>query len=412
MLIQVKNNLLLFSLLTLSALLSCAPSMRIDAVDPASGSVQQAVTLSIQGEALAQVSKAELRGPSLRFSLQISARDPDGKKLQVLVPAGIAAGMYDLHLNSEQGDSAIKSAGYMAIDASVQISVLDVGQGSALLAVGSDGTTILVDGGKPGRDTTVLRPALQRYSDGRLDAIVSTHFDSDHIGGVVGLLRGADGLVGTDDDPLLPLGLWDNGELDHCDSQTCADYREAARGRAQTIPLGKTFALGEAQARCVIVDGQVEGGFFQTPEDSNATSAGLLFSLGGRDLLVSGDLPGGGLNSQDFETPLAQSLGTVDFWVLNHHGSAASSNQTALNLHHPRAAMIAVGEDNAYCHPATAVLQRLEAMAIPTFLTEGGMSHSDENCQATQLGPLMQVVGDVVIDINASGEAQVAGEDF
>ncbi len=383
--------------------LACAPPPALDSVEPSQGPIDRVVSLTLHGQGFVEGAQVRLVGISFDFELGVEP-ELGATQLRATVPAGIEPGSYDVVLENPDGARARLAAGYQAVAAALTLVVLDVGQGDALLAVGTDGTTLLVDGGKENRDRTVLWPALEHYAGGRLDGIVVSHFDIDHMGGVVGLLRGLDGTAGTADDPELPLGLWDNGRAGACETAICARYREAAAGRARTLAVGDRFELGAASARCVAVNGALEGGQQFSPEDNNAASVGLVFELGGASLLVSGDLPGGGLGFADLETPLAQALGSVDVWHLNHHGSASSTAASALAQLSPRATLISVGRDNSYCHPAQIVLDRLDATGRPVYLTQPGVTVPSANCSAaSSLGEAMQVVGDIVVRFDASG---------
>jgi beta-lactamase superfamily II metal-dependent hydrolase len=73
------------------------------------------------------------------------------------------------------------------------VTALDVGQGDGLLVVAPDGRALVVDAGeaRPGFDQgarTVL-PALRRRGIARLAAVVASHGDLDHAGGIPALLR-------------------------------------------------------------------------------------------------------------------------------------------------------------------------------------------------------------------------------
>ncbi|MFH1812388.1 MAG: MBL fold metallo-hydrolase [Pseudomonadota bacterium] len=395
---------------TLVALVSaaCAPPPQLVAVEPTQGPTAQEVALVVTGHDLVPGLTLELVGQAFRFALRVDEVAAD--QVRAVIPAGVDAARYDLVVRNPDGADDRLAAAYQAVDAVLTVVVLDVGQGASLLAVGSDGSSLLVDGGKEGRAASVLRPALARYSQGQLDTVVVTHFDVDHMGGIAEWMEGPDGLAGTDDDPALPGGLWDNGGAADCTTDICRRYRVAAAGRAHTIVPGQTFALGAASARCVIVGGHIEGGPQLSPADDNASSVGLLFEMAGKRVLVSGDLPGGGLGSQDFETPLAQVLGPIDVWHLNHHGSATATAQSALDLHAPRLALIPVDTDNAYCHPAQEVVDRLQVRALPVYLTGAGTVTPSTACpQTTQLGPQMKVVGEIRLEIDAAGALTVNG---
>jgi competence protein ComEC len=391
------------------AVAACAPSPQLDSVQPAQGATGREVALTIRGQDLLPGLGAELVGQAFRFALVVD----EVRSAQVLarVPADVDAATYDLVVRNPDGAEARLAAAYRALDAGLTAVVLDVGQGAALLAVGSDGSSLLVDGGKEGRAATVLRPAIARHAGGRLDAVVLTHFDEDHLGGLVEWLEGPDAVAGSDDDPELPGGLWDNGGAAACGTDICRRYRAVAAGRNRTMAPDQELPLGQASARCAVVGGRIAGGPQLSPEDDNAASVGLLFELGGVRLLLSGDLPGGGQGAQDLETPLAQTLGHVDLWQLNHHGSASSTAASALALHAPRAVLIPVGTDNAYCHPAQEVLDRLDAAALPVYLTGAGTVSTSAACpQRTQLGAQMQVVGEIVVQIDASGGIAISGD--
>lgn len=396
------------------AMIACAPPPVVESIAPVQGPRDREVAVEIRGRGFATGAAVTLAGPAYSFALRVDAiaGAPDAAQtISGTVPAGIEAGGYDVQVANPDGSSARLGGGYRAIAAALRIAVLDVGEGASLLAIGTDGSSLLVDGGKENRGVNVVLPALRELADGQLDAMVATHFDSDHIGGLVEVLRGPDNAAGTADDVVPAHGVWDNGGAAVCTTEMCARYRELTAGRNQQIAIDQPIALGDASARCVAVRGAISGGGQVTTDEDNENSVALLFEFGGARLLVAGDLTGGGQGTVDVETPLAQAIGQVDLWHLDHHGSATSTAASALALLSPRAALISVGTDNAFCHPAPEVLQRLTAAGVPAYLTGAGTVTTSTNCpQATQLGASMRVVGRIDIEIDAGGGITVAGD--
>ena len=75
--------------------------------------------------------------------------------------------------------------------------------------------------------------------------------------------------------------------------------------------------------------------------------------------------------SGDVEGMLVEHAGLrdVELLVAGHHGSASSTSQALLNALQPETAILSVGRDNAYGHPAPETLERLAARGC------GDLSH-------------------------------------
>ena len=293
----------------------------------------------------------------------------------------------------------------------LQVIALDVGQGDATLVIGTDGSALLIDGGSSSHVADV-RDLVAAQTAGRVDHVVVTHWDADHLGGLADFLLGEDRRARTADDGAAGADLWDYGDDGGCDSQACQRYRTSRTGRARVITLGQVLALGDAEAECVTVNGQVAGGTSITTTDENVRSVGLLVRHGTFRALFTGDLTGGGDAFPDLETPLARYTGPVDLLHVNHHGSAASTNATALALWHPRAALISVGTDNSYCHPAQSVLDRLAAQGTRVFSTGQGITQADGTCRVTSWPAGSASVGTVMVSAYRDGSLYVAGEEI
>jgi competence protein ComEC len=291
----------------------------------------------------------------------------------------------------------------------ILIVAVDVGQGASALVVGTDGSALLIDGGASSH-VGAVRDAVASYAGGRVDHVVVTHWDADHVGGLADFLLGPDRRARTADDGAAGADLWDYGDDGNCTTQACERYRLSRTGRARVVELGQVLRLGDAEAECVTVNGRVAGGTAFTTTDENARSVGFLVRHGNFRALFTGDLTGGGDANPDLETPLARHTGPVDVLHVNHHGSAASTAATALAMWRPRAALVSVGEDNSYCHPAQSVLDRLEAQGARVFSTGAGITRAQGSCRATSWPPGSAVLGTVEVNAYRDGTFYVGGE--
>lgn len=70
----------------------------------------------------------------------------------------------------------------------MRVSFIDVGQGDAILIEAPNGKTMLVDGGKKGEGKAVVE-YIRQQGVKRLDYVVATHPDADHIGGLIAVLN-------------------------------------------------------------------------------------------------------------------------------------------------------------------------------------------------------------------------------
>ena len=100
--------------------------------------------------------------------------------------------------------------------------------------------------------------------------------------------------------------------------------------------------------------------------EANELGLSMLAGAGGLDLLVTGDMSG------DVEGMLVEHAGLrdVELLVAGHHGSASSTSQALLNALQPETAILSVGRDNAYGHPAPETLERLERAGAEIYRTD------------------------------------------
>ncbi len=228
----------------------------------------------------------------------------------------------------------------------LEFRALDVGQGDALL-LRLDGRTLVVDTGPDG--DTLREQVLPRFvalGVERIDYLVLTHADADHIGGAEGLLRAAEiGRLVPADHPLLS------------DIRRLADERGVQVllvSRGSEIPWHPGV-----QTRVLNPAAGAEGG-------DNDRSIVLRLTYGDAALLLAADV------ERKTESRLLESGAPLDADVLKvaHHGAAGSTSEALVRAVNPQIAVVTAGRDNAFAHPREAALQRLLAHGSQVFRTD------------------------------------------
>ena len=266
--------------------------------------------------------------------------------LVVLCLVLLAAGWY---LDSRSEDTASVSApGAARADASgLEVHFLDIGQGdSALLFCGDE--TLLIDGGKV-KNNQKLIARLKELEVDRLDAVICSHPDEDHCGGLAAVL------ASTQTDAFYC-------SVDSWHTKVFSDVTKyvAGQGICVTVPqAGDSFAFGEASVEFL---GPVE----DYGDDPNEGSLVARVRYGETSFLFTGDM---GFEAEDDMLAAGVDVSATVLKVA-HHGSAGSSSTEFLQAVHPQYAVISVGADNDYGHPTEAALNRLSACGIPVYRTD------------------------------------------
>jgi competence protein ComEC len=285
------------------------------------------------------------------------ALTPAGAQWQATLPA-LAAGTYSILV-----DGAETTASLEVYTSELEIHFIDVGQGDAVLVVAPDGWTALVDTGPPDAGTQVLNYLMEQGVN-HLNHLVLTHTDADHLGGLPTVLAGPDGVDGTADD-FRPDVIYEDGSLNSCSTQTCAQARRAAP-YATAPRLGATVEQPGGFTMRIVASG---GATLEqlAPEDAqthnNARSIVTTICLDSWCGLLAGDLTGGGLDTPNIEANLAPALPPMAWVMVPHHGSRSSSHRSLVEATQPRLAVFSLGSDNSHCHPAPEVLQRWDETA-------------------------------------------------
>jgi competence protein ComEC len=238
-----------------------------------------------------------------------------------------------------------------------RITVLEVGQGDAILIEGSRGGRLLVDGGPdPDRLLVELDRRIPPW-DRRLDAVVLSHPHEDHVAGLALLLDRY--RVGRVFEPgMRGPGPGYEAWLDRL-------ARPGAPAR-MSIGAGDRLMVDEVAMRVLWpVRGQVP---IEPPDGGtgiNNVSVVLLGVIGERRFLLTGDVEEGVDPSL-----LSGGLPRVDLLKVAHHGSRTATTDDFLAAVRPRVAVASAGADNPYGHPARPTLERLAASGSRVYRTD------------------------------------------
>ncbi|HWH24657.1 MAG TPA: ComEC/Rec2 family competence protein, partial [Candidatus Limnocylindria bacterium] len=245
-------------------------------------------------------------------------------------------------------------------DGRLQLTVLDVGQGDAILLQGPRGARVLVDTGPdPDRLVTLLDERLPAW-DRRLDLVVISHPHEDHVAGLA-LLLDRYHVAAVAEPGMVGLGPGD------------AAYRRRMTelGRQPTI-LAAGDRLDVDGVR-IDVHWPRRGGVPLRPADSGRTvnnvSLVLELEFGERRMLLTGDVEQE-IDGQLLAAGLARDGPPFDVLKVAHHGSASATTDALLERLAPRVAIISAGTRNPYGHPSPATVARLRAAGARLFRTD------------------------------------------
>jgi beta-lactamase superfamily II metal-dependent hydrolase len=254
--------------------------------------------------------------------------------------------------------------------AQLRIHLIDVGQGDSTLIIAPNGNTMLIDAGNNGKGKSVVLPYLRNLGITKLNYIVASHYDSDHIGGLDEVING----LGAAN-----IGFcYDRGTSSALPNTTSyTSYAKAAKaaGRAR-IFVGRVISMGSVKIKCVAVDGCVinYGKVENSNSSENDLSVALVLTYGKFKYFTGGDCGGETTYYADLETPMAAVVGNVDVFKVNHHGSKYSSNQYFLSTIKAEVALVSLGK-NSYGHANQNTINRIYMTnKCKIYMTEKGSS--------------------------------------
>lgn len=219
----------------------------------------------------------------------------------------------------------------------ITITYLDVGQGDAAVIETYKGTTIVVDTGKTGRE---LEMYLRYRGKKTVDALIISHADNDHSGGVRHVIES-----------FKVREVWDNGLLIYPDNLLKnVIHRFLERGDEITFEGFRILVLHPYK------------GFYTFDDESAAENnySLVIKVIGGRSFLFTGDT----------EEEAEEDMMHLDRWLKSdvikvpHHGGKTAASEPFFSVVLPEIAVISAGRDNPFGHPHHEMLERLGSAKI------------------------------------------------
>ena len=232
------------------------------------------------------------------------------------------------------------------VTADLEVHFLDVGQGDAVL-IKCDGESMLIDAGDNAYGDTVADYISYQNID-RLDYVVATHPDSDHIGGIDTVLKQieCDEVVMTDDQK---------------DTVTYQEVVDVIEDKNITVHNPKAEESWDLGCSTVTVLGPIE-----SYEDSNNNSIVLLVQHGSERFLFSGDA-----ENDEMQDIVDSGVNiSANVYKVSHHGSKTGVNESFLDKVAPEFAVISCEQGNSYGHPHAGFFNYLRGHNIAVFRTD------------------------------------------
>jgi competence protein ComEC len=252
----------------------------------------------------------------------------------------------------------------------LDIYVVDTEGGKATLFVAPSGQTLLIDSGNPGgRDTNRIMEVITAAGVKQIDYLLSTHYHVDHIGGMQELAS------------RIPIGTFiDHGPTVE-EREQVPGFQKAyaelyAKAKHLVVKPGDRVPIAGLDWRIVTAGGQslktpLPGGGKPNPEcasftpkeitndPENAQSVGSVITLGQFRAIDLGDL----LWNKEFELMCPNNpIGSVDLYLVSHHGIDASNSPVLVHGLQPRVAVMQNGTRKGAA-----------AQAMPTMRSSPGL---------------------------------------
>lgn len=227
----------------------------------------------------------------------------------------------------------------------MRVHFIDVGQGDSILIESPNGKTMLVDGGVKGAGQQVVS-YLRELGVSKLDIVVATHPDADHIGGLIPVLNS-----------MTIEQFYDSGKV-HT-SQTFEEMLMLIdeKNIPYDVPTPGDNIKFDEDVTVKVLNANEQA------SDNNDASIVLKIVYGNVSFLLTGDA------GIALEKEMMQYDVSATVLKAGHHGSNTSSSEDFIRAVKPEVTILSYGKDNKYGHPHAEVVDRLQEIGSKIYAT-------------------------------------------
>ena len=270
---------------------------------------------------------------------------------------------------SSQSDSGAPSTTAQA-SAYVTIKFIDVGQGEAIL-IALPEKTMLIDAGPTGSAPKIAQ-VLQELGRNKIDYLVATHPDEDHIGGMADVISNTQ--IGT---------IYAPNKTNN--TATYRKFLTAIQNNNLQITLAEAGTIIDQtdSYKLEILWPKKDANF----PDTNDYSIIIKLTVGNKTFLFTGDAPTNAI--------LNSNPGHIDVLKVSHHGSRTGTTEVLIHKLSPTYAVLSYAVDNSYGHPMQSVLNALHKHSVEVWGT-GANGTITITCDGTTIDISSEKNGTVV----------------
>lgn len=254
--------------------------------------------------------------------------------------------------------------------ANVTIKFIDVGQGEAIL-IALPEKTMLIDAGPTGSAPKIAQ-VLQELGRNKIDYLVATHPDEDHIGGMADVISNTQ--IGT---------IYAPNKTNN--TATYRKFLTAIQNNNLQITLAEAGTIIDQtdSYKLEILWPKKDANFPET----NDYSIIIKLTVGNKTFLFTGDAPTNAI--------LNSNPGHIDVLKLSHHGSRTGTTEVLIHKLSPTYAVLSYAVDNSYGHPMQSVLNALRKHSVEVWGT-GANGTITITCDGTNIDISGEKPGTVV----------------
>ena len=288
----------------------------------------------------------------------LSTAESSGQQTAVQAPVG-----------SSQSDTGTPSTTAQA-STNVTIKFIDVGQGEAIL-IALPEKTMLIDAGPTGSAPKIAQ-VLQELGRNKIDYLVATHPDEDHIGGMADVISNTQ--IGT---------IYAPNKTNN--TATYRKFLTAIQNKNLQITLAEAGTIIDQtdDYKLEILWPKKDANFPET----NDYSIIIKLTVGNKTFLFTGDAPTNAI--------LNSNPGHIDVLKLSHHGSRTGTTEVLIHKLSPTYAVLSYAVDNSYGHPMQSVLNALHKHSVEVWGT-GANGTITITCDGTNIDISGEKPGTVV----------------